>query len=81
MDDNDTACLESFKPHWGPDGTLVYASSAGQKSFHRSAQRVRERDGLIVIRKGGVSSERRDIRFANFSNEVCLCDPPPSPPY
>jgi nuclear pore complex protein Nup98-Nup96 len=80
MNDNDTSDMteadrafhDSMKPSWGPDGTLVYAAPPNAKPFGRSSRRSRDRDGLIHIQKGGVVSERRDIRFAKFSNEVSL---------
>lgn len=60
----------SMKPNWGPDGTLVYAVSSNAKPLSRSSRRVRDKDGLLTIQKGGVVSESRDIHFAKFSNEV-----------
>lgn len=61
----------SMKPSWGPNGTLVYAAPADVKAIGRASRRGREKDGLIIVRKGAVVSEKRDIRFAHFSNEVC----------
>jgi nuclear pore complex protein Nup98-Nup96 len=67
MSDADRAFHDSLKPSWGPDGTLVYASS-DIKPMSKS-RRAREKDGLLTIQKGGIVSESRDIRFAKFSNE------------
>lgn len=70
MDDKERAYHDSFKPSWGPDGTLVYAAPPNTKPFGRSSRRVRDSDGLLTVQKGGVVSENRDVRFAKFSNEV-----------
>ena len=59
-----------MKPSWGPDGTLVYSAPPTAKSFGRSSRRNRQRDGLLHIQKGAIVSERRDVVFAKFSNEV-----------
>jgi nuclear pore complex protein Nup98-Nup96 len=72
MSENDRAFHDSMRPSWGPDGTLVYAASSNPKPFGKSSRRARERDGLLIIHKGGVVSESRDVRFAKFSNEVRL---------
>jgi nuclear pore complex protein Nup98-Nup96 len=68
MSSTERAFHDSLKPRWGPDGILVYAASA--RPLSKSSRRNRERDGLLVVQKGGVISEGRDVRFANFSNEV-----------
>lgn len=70
MTATDRAFHDSMKPSWGPDGTLVYAAPPNSKSFGRSSHRARERNGLLIIQKGAVVSESRDVRFAKFSNEV-----------
>jgi nuclear pore complex protein Nup98-Nup96 len=62
---------ESLKPSWGPDGTLVYAAAPEVKTMRRFSKKP-EKDGLLVVQKSAVVSERRDIRFAHFSHEVCL---------
>jgi len=70
MSDTDRAFHDSLKPSWGPDGTLVYAGLSNPKLFGRSSRRGRERDGLLTTQKGAVVSERRNVQFAKFSNEV-----------
>jgi len=70
LSDADRAFHNSMKPHWGPDGTLVYAAPANTKPFGRSSRRARARDGLLTVQNGGIVSEGRDVRFAKFSNEV-----------
>jgi nuclear pore complex protein Nup98-Nup96 len=69
MTDMEAAFHDSFKPTWGPDGTLVYAPPPNNK-FGRSSRRARERNGILTIQKGAIVSANRDIRFAKFSNEV-----------
>jgi nuclear pore complex protein Nup98-Nup96 len=70
MTPTDRAFHDSLRPNWGPDGTLVYATSANPQPLAKLSRRARERDGLLTIQKGGVVSESRDVRFAKFSNEV-----------
>jgi nuclear pore complex protein Nup98-Nup96 len=70
MTENDHAFHDSMKPSWGPGGTLVYAVSSNAKPLTRSSRRARDKDGLLTVQKGEVVSERRDVRFAKFSNEV-----------
>ena len=70
MDDDERAFHDSFKPSWGPDGTLVYAAPPNTNPFGRSSRRIRHEDDLLDIQKGGVVSENRDVHFAKFSNEV-----------
>jgi nuclear pore complex protein Nup98-Nup96 len=72
MSENDRAFHDSMRPSWGPDGTLVYAAPSNPKPFGKSSRLARERDGLLIIHKGGVVSESRDVRLAKFSNEVRL---------
>ena len=70
MSDADCAFHDSMKPSWGPDGTLVYAGPSNPKLFGRISRRTRDRDGLLITQKGVVVSERRNVQFAKFSNEV-----------
>lgn len=70
MDESERAFHDSMKTSWGPDGTLVYAAPPNAKPFDRSSRRPRDGDGLLAVKKGGVVSEHRDIRFAKFSDEV-----------
>ncbi|KAH8812039.1 putative nucleoporin [Xylogone sp. PMI_703] len=69
MSESERGFHDSLKPSWSYDGTLVYSTSPGTNTFGRSSRRAKERDGLVIIQKGGVVSECRDIRFAKFSNE------------
>lgn len=67
----------SMKPSWGPNGTLVYAAPTDVQSIGKASRRAREKDGLIIVQKAAVVSEKRDVRFAHFSNEVCLANEVP----
>lgn len=69
MDPRERAFHNSHKPTWGPDGTLVYAAPPNSCGLTKRSMSTREKDGLLVVQKGGVVSEARDIRFAKFSNE------------
>ncbi|RFU24917.1 hypothetical protein B7463_g11421, partial [Scytalidium lignicola] len=69
MSETERAFHDSMKPSWSYDGTLVYSTCPDANAFGRSSRRAREKDGLLIIQKGGVVSESRDIRFAKFSNE------------
>lgn len=71
MDDAERAFHFTMKPSWGPNGTLVYAAPPESRPLSRSSRASRERNGLLVVQKGGIVSEARDVRFATFSNEVC----------
>lgn len=70
MDMKDREYHNSFKPSWGPSGTLVYSASGNPRGLTRSTRRGPERDGLLVVQKSGIVCEGRDVRFASFSNEV-----------
>ncbi|KAG9231097.1 putative nucleoporin [Amylocarpus encephaloides] len=70
MSSSDRAFHESMKPSWGPHGTLVYSVVANANPFGRSSRRSREKNGLLVIQKGAIVSEGRDVRFAHFSSEA-----------
>ena len=70
MDQIEREFHNSMKPSWGPNGTLVYAAPADVKAIGKASRRAREKDGLIIVQKGAVVSEKRDVRFAHFSNEV-----------
>jgi hypothetical protein len=73
MDSNDRAFHDSMKPSWSLNGTLVFAPAGDISALATNSRRARERDGLLVVQKGGIVSEGRDVRFATFSIEVCIC--------
>lgn len=67
MDPNDRAFHDTLRPSWGPDGTLVLATTP--KVLSRSSKQVIEKDGIISMGRLNIVSENRDVRFAKFSNE------------
>lgn len=67
MDPNDRAFHEALRPTWGPDGTLVLATTP--KLLTRSSKRAVEKDGIMSMSRLNIVSETRDIRFAKFANE------------
>lgn len=74
LDENDMDAKEriwhnTLRPTWGPSGTLVFASTPMETPFGRSG-RVIEKNGLMMIMKGGVVSESQDIQIAKFTNEM-----------
>ena len=70
MDPKDRAWHNTMRPTWGPNGTLVFAANPSETAFGRTA-RMTEKNGLMMIMKGGIVSESQDIRIAKFTNEVC----------
>lgn len=70
MTEDDEQFHDSMKPSWGYDGTLVYAGVPHAKAFSKSSRR-REKEGILDIQKSAIVSEKRDVRFARFSNEAC----------
>ncbi len=72
MDDNERAFHNSFKPSWDANGTLVYAATVLQQSSFSRLRKNRDREDLLVIQKGKVTSEARDVMFARFSKEASL---------
>lgn len=67
MDSNDRAFHDALRPTWGPDGTLVLATTP--KLLTRSSKRAVEKDGIMSMSRLNIVSETRDIRFAKFANE------------
>ena len=59
-----------MRPTWGPNGTLVFAANPSEQAFGRTG-RMQEKNGLMMVLKGGVVSESQDIRITKFTNEVC----------
>lgn len=55
---------KSYKPHWGPQSTLLYAMASNVNlSQSKSTQRIY----LMNDQKGTFVSEGKDIRFAKFA--------------
>ena len=54
---------DSYKPAWGPGGTLLYAIPGKVGS---SGNKNAQADSILRKQKGVLVSEGRDIRFAKF---------------
>ena len=54
---------KSFKPHWAPRTTLLYAMPT---KFNSSTNNPNQKKSLLYHAKGTFVSEGRDIRFAKF---------------
>lgn len=55
---------KSYKPHWGPQTTLLYAMESNvNPSQNKSTQTMH----LLQDQKGTFVSENKDIRFARFT--------------
>lgn len=64
---------DSYKPSWGPEGTLLYAIP-GKVDISRN--KSTQPDAILGVQKGVIVSEGRDIRFAKFTvpnNVSALC--------
>jgi nuclear pore complex protein Nup98-Nup96 len=72
MDEIERAFHESLKPSWDINGTLVYAAPGSRQLKSRGSRAARDRDDLLVVQKGKVVSEARDIMFARFAKEVSI---------
>ena len=70
MDENERAFHDSLKPSWDANGIIVYAAPPIGSALSRSSRQRRDRNGLLIIQKGGIVSESRDIKFARLSSEV-----------
>lgn len=63
MNEADHQFHRSYKPHWGPETTLLYAMPS---KVNLTQSRPSQPTSLLVDQKGTFVSERRDIRFAKF---------------
>lgn len=70
LDEKERTWHDTLRPTWGPNGTLVFATTPQETLFGRSG-RITEKNGLMTVLKGAIVSESQDIRIAKFSNEVC----------
>jgi nuclear pore complex protein Nup98-Nup96 len=70
MDEIERAFHDSLKPSWDINGTLVYAATGNQQLLSRSSRDTRDRDDLLVVQKGKIVSETREVMFARFAKEV-----------
>ncbi|KAI0477512.1 nuclear protein 96-domain-containing protein [Xylariaceae sp. FL0804] len=69
MDSSERTWHDTMRPTWGPNGTLVFAATPTSSAFGRSG-RITEKNGLMMVMKGGVVSESQDICIARFTNEM-----------
>ncbi|KAI0133502.1 nucleoporin autopeptidase [Xylariales sp. AK1849] len=69
LDAKDRTWHDTIRPTWGPSGTLVFAATPMETPFARSG-RITEKNGLMMVMKGGIVSESQDIRIAKFTNEM-----------
>lgn len=66
---------KSYKPHWGPQTTLLYAMAS---NFNLSRTTPAGTMHLLNDQKGTFVSEGKDIRFAKFavrppvSRKLCM---------
>lgn len=63
MSEADHQFHQSYKPHWGPETTLLYAMPSRVNLTQSQPSRP---TSLLVDQKGTFVSERKDIRFAKF---------------
>ncbi|KAK1999433.1 hypothetical protein LX36DRAFT_655472 [Colletotrichum falcatum] len=66
MSDADRSFYHSMRPSWGPDGTLVFAST---RSSLEGAGRQNMADSLMITRNV-IQAQGREIQSAKFSNEA-----------
>lgn len=64
MNETDHQFHQSYKPHWGPETTLLYAMPS---KVNLTQSQSNQLTSLLVDQKGTFVSERRDIRFAKFA--------------
>lgn len=55
---------KSYKPHWGPQTTLLYAMAS---NVNLSRSKSTQTMNLLNDQKGTFISEGKDIRFAKFA--------------
>ncbi|OHW96004.1 nucleoporin autopeptidase [Colletotrichum incanum] len=66
MSDADRLFYNSMRPSWGPDGTLVFAST---RSSLEGAGKQNTADSLMIT-KNVIQAQGREIQAAKFSNEA-----------
>ena len=64
MNEADQQFHQSYKPHWGPKITLLYAMPS---KVNLTQSQFSQPISLLVDQKGTFVSERKDIRFAKFA--------------
>lgn len=63
MHGNDQQWHDSFKPSWGPEATLLYASSGNERPSKRAATNTNN----VIENMTTFVSEARDIQIARFA--------------
>ncbi|KAG5923204.1 hypothetical protein E4U42_005020 [Claviceps africana] len=66
VDEEEMAYHNASHPTWGPDETLVVTRSLGTTQFRRS---LRDNTDILEFQRGGIQTERQDLRLAKFSAE------------
>ncbi|KAG5976791.1 hypothetical protein E4U55_007244 [Claviceps digitariae] len=66
VDEEEMAYHNACPPTWGPDETLVLTRSLDATQFRRS---LRDNSGILQFQRGGIQTERQDIRLAKISAE------------
>ncbi|KAL8734462.1 MAG: hypothetical protein Q9181_003165 [Wetmoreana brouardii] len=69
MNEDDQQWHDSFKPSWGPEGTLLYAIAGTTGPSQESKTQT---DSILRDTKTKLVSEGRDVRFVKFSNTPSL---------
>ncbi|KAI0022794.1 nuclear protein 96-domain-containing protein [Xylariomycetidae sp. FL0641] len=69
MNPEDQTWHRTLRPTWGPNGTLVFATTPSASTFGRSS-RLMEKHGLMTVMRDGIVSKSQDIRIAKFTNEM-----------
>lgn len=64
MTQADQAFHESYKPNWGPGGTLLYAISSNTGMIQNKSMQT---GSILQDTKRALISEGRDIRVARFA--------------
>lgn len=64
MNEADQQFHQSYKPHWGPETTFLYAMPS---KVNLTQSQSSQPTSLLVDQKGTFMSERKDIRFAKFA--------------
>ncbi|KAG6005180.1 hypothetical protein E4U21_000372 [Claviceps maximensis] len=66
VDDEEMKYHNASRPTWGPDETLVVTRSLDTTQFRRS---FRSNSDILQFQRGGIQTERQDLRLAKFSVE------------
>ncbi|KAG5953175.1 hypothetical protein E4U53_006552 [Claviceps sorghi] len=66
VDEEEMAYHNASRPTWGPDETLVITRSLDTMQFRRS---LRNNSDILEFQRGGIQTERQDLRLAKFSTE------------